>query len=275
MTLVLANVVALVNDELRDYPAYYAMSGTGDGTTDTFVLEETPVVPGSAVVSVASALLNEDTTLPCTAGQFYLDDDSGKLVFGTAPALAAAISVTYQAKHWADTFIEDKISEAIAHCFHEFYEPGIYDELSVSASTYEYDTTLSDTDRITRVEYKATGDTVWKRINCWQGYNSGTDKYIKLTTDLGGTLRLHYISRPTAVTDLPDRAQHVLVPFAVWACLNSVMVARSRSDFSHNRRGENNVSVRELAFVASQWQMRWQLALEKLKMSAPRGRVVA
>ncbi len=190
MSTNLTALIAAVNDRLSDYAQWRKYTGTGDGSSTLFRLDDVPVVSGSETVSVNSAALVEDTSLPCTAGQYYLDDESGWITFGTAPsAVADNIVVTYQTKIWQDSLVTDAINAGIDYIGGtEFYVID-YDDNIVTDSTNKDYFLPPDTQKVIRVEYSSsnTSTSTWDKRDDWELRRSNLYQVTAHTSDYAAT----------------------------------------------------------------------------------------
>lgn len=82
--------VAVAKDELISYqePANYTETFTGDGTTTTFTVANTPVFNGSETVTVDGVTKTRGT-------DYTIDYSAGEVVFTSAPGDGATIEISY------------------------------------------------------------------------------------------------------------------------------------------------------------------------------------
>lgn len=194
MSVTLQNLIDATNDKLKNYTCFASFTGSGNASATTFKLEEAPVVSGSESVSVASVALAEDTSLPVTAGQYYLDDDTGWLVFGTAPASGTSnIAVTYRYKLWSDDWVTEEINNGIDYLFGDFYVVGWDDDTVTDSTDNEY-ALPPKTEKVMGVEWSSANSstTTWYKKDNWETRPTNTYTLTAHTSD--------YLSTTTATT---------------------------------------------------------------------------
>lgn len=193
MSTALSALISAVNDKLQNYTAFASFSGTGDGSATTYKLKEAPIVSASESVVVNSVALTEDTSLPVTAGTYYLDDDTGWLVFGTAPTNGHTIAVTYRYKLWSDDWVTEEINNGIDYLFGDFYVVGWDDDTVTDSTNNEYALPPS-TEKVMGVEWSSTNTstTTWYKKDNWETRPTNTYTVTADTSD--------YLSTTTATT---------------------------------------------------------------------------
>lgn len=206
-----------MNDRLSNYTQFSSWTGTGDGSATTYKLQDAPVISGTESVVVNDVALDEDTSLPVASGDYYLDDDTGWLVFGTAPVLGHTIVVTYRYRLWDDAMVTEIINSGIDYCFGEFYVIG-YDDDTVTDSTNKDYVLPPNTEKVIRVEY-STDLSTWTKKDDWEirptntyTLTAHTSDYLSTTTATTLTLASGHGLRVTVGDVLKDAAQNELVP---------------------------------------------------------------
>jgi len=103
----LSDLVTRTRLELGDEQTQFVYSATGDGTTKRFTLNAKPVELTNLLVTVAG------TAIPYPAG-YSLEQSTGIITFVTAPANAAAISITgLQNRYFTDADITGFVNTAV------------------------------------------------------------------------------------------------------------------------------------------------------------------
>src|SRR6267378_2681117 len=99
-----SDLISKVRRSLRDWPKIRIDTGTGDGVTTVFDLgKDIAVQSGSDVVLVAAALKVRGV-------DYVIDYDANQITFTVAPALGAAIKITYKEQVWREELVIDGLN---------------------------------------------------------------------------------------------------------------------------------------------------------------------
>jgi len=183
----LTELIASVDGRLGNYTQFASFTGTGDGSTTTYKLDDAPIVASSESVVVNSVALTEDTSLPVTAGYYYLDDDTGWLKFGTAPTDGHTIAMSYRYKLWDDVMTTEEINDGIDYCFGDFYIVG-YDDDTVTNSTDKDYALPPNVEKVIKVEYDTSqSGTNWSKLDAWEIRPTNSYQVTAHTSDYAST----------------------------------------------------------------------------------------
>jgi type 1 fimbria pilin len=225
MSTTLTNLIDSVNSRLSNFVQFASFQGWGDGSATTYKLNDAPIISGSESVTVDSSALSEDTSLPVTAAYYYLDDDTGWIVFGTAPTSkvkgtdAANITVTYRYRMWSDTQVTEAINAAVDFLFPNFYIVGFDDDTVTNGTAVDYPLP-PETEKVMGVLHCSTNtsSSEWDKLDEWDVRRTNsyqvtahTSDYAALATDTTLTLASGSGRYVTIGDVLKDAASNELV----------------------------------------------------------------
>jgi hypothetical protein len=229
-----SDLIAQTRRALRDFPKFRVDSGTGDGVTTVFDLgKDIAVLAQSEVVTVAAALKVRGV-------DYTIDYDANQISFTVAPALAAAIRITYKEQVWRDELILDGLNAGRRMLFPRFYRRDSA-TITVRNNVRDYQLDSPDVNEANMRAVLAQGEGSFKLIRAaqqplganvdqlWIPYRKrwmewrGGHPFIHLwrLLGVGDVLRLDLmfaftpITAATDVVDIPDRLQELAV---LWAC---------------------------------------------------------
>jgi hypothetical protein len=116
-----SDLIASVRDRLGDYEKWATSTAEGDGSKNTFQLNDYPIVADTVSLTVAGSTINETTVYPPSAGYFYLDYDTGMITVGTTPSAAQVVASTYKKTRWDDDLVKDAVNFGIDYVGGAFY----------------------------------------------------------------------------------------------------------------------------------------------------------
>ena len=265
MSLTLTDLLALVDTELDNYAMSGSASVTGDGETAAFL-----VAPlGCSVVADATFFCYVDGTATTA---YTMDYASGVCTMVTAPTDGQVISWQFTYKQWTASLVTQAINAAIDNLF-----PSLYVRSNETVASAAEITCPTGTEYVVGVD---TGSaSAWKRLQRKKYdvfYTAGVPS-IHFSTAPTGSVRVHYVARPSplvsladdfeTVTGLPLRARDCVVSYACYYLLVQKMAPRVRSDVAIAQLNSGALLPSQMQYGAQGYMMRFQFQLASVKMS--------
>lgn len=138
-----------VREDLDDYPEYTIETWTADGTNGVVAANATPLKTAKRPVNDGSLTIKDSTsgttytiitTGNPTANQVKANYDTGELIFGSAPAAADAIQISYQFCKWRDGKILNNLYAGLRAMFPRVGK--VYTDTSIQIQVNVWDYTL-------------------------------------------------------------------------------------------------------------------------------------
>lgn len=146
-----ASWIADVRDTLKDYPNWQSDSKTADGVNGVisatglpYVLSRRPILISTdnggvdPYVTNAGVAVTRDTANPPGAGKYYLNPDTGEIIFNAAPANANALLFTYQVVKWRDLTIMTALYAGMRAMFPHVGKTYVDTTVSVQVNKWDY-----------------------------------------------------------------------------------------------------------------------------------------
>ncbi len=283
---------------MRDTPVSFRDPFTGDGVTGgtaagsvPWRVNKPPIInpasealqPGAgvaiSVASVAQAILYDSAVAP-VAGQVNVITETGELYFGTVPAAAAAILVSYQSARFTTNQILNALTEGMNQLFPELYQEATDTTTVVlTPTTTEYNLPAIMNDPRVQVlsmevappagivTYFDTGlfDTV--------GPNADILK-VQQAWPPGSTVRITYNAPYQALSDVETSAMWLPVYYACSVLADMQETSRSRQTDVVPMMGEGGSKPGDGAAVSDRWMQRFLQGKQQLMRNDPVARTL-
>lgn len=273
MAVTLANLIDGVNDELENRTHFGSAEVVADGVADEWDIS--PL--GYSIMDDADFLCLKDGTVQTEPTDFTMNFNNGVCTLSSVPTVGTSLRWYFNYRAWSDTQVTRAVNAGIQSLF-----PSIYCEVSTEVacdgSDDEFD--LSDYDEFVKAyDWKSSSDTRYtkKRMKDFEIFKEDTHKVISFFDPPdAGTLRIHTISRPRALSSttdelvtealIPDRTMFPIISYACYYLLTQKVAPRARGDVAIVTQGSGTLSPRQMNDAANAFYLRHQMQLATIKM---------
>ena len=295
--------IARVRRTLKDVPRTFRDPFTGDGMTGgqtagavPWTVTRPPIIspgkealqPGAGVLvtvsGVAQTVLYDSAVSPAP-GQVDVITETGELIFGTVPAAAAPILVTYQTARFGTTQILEALTDGLQQLYPEIYQDET-DQATVvlTPTTTEYALAAIFSDprvNVTKVEVAPpSGIITYFDTGLWEtvGPNGNIIRFAQAWPP-GSIARLTFNGPYQALSDVEPQAMWLPVYYALSTLLEEQETSRSRQADLVALTGEGGTKPGDGAAVADRWMNKFlagkaQLARQEPQASTVKERIV-
>lgn len=294
--------VARVRRDIKDVPVTFKDPFTGDGLTGgttagqvPWRLSRAPVInpslealqPGAGVLvtvnGVAQTVLY-DSVAPPAGGQVNVITETGELFFGSVPAAAASILVSYQACRFSTRVILDALKEGLDQLYPEIYQKQTDSTIALTPTTTEYTLPNAFADpRVTVLTMEVAppaGIITYFDTGLFDvvGPNEGILKVLQAWPP-GSIVRLTFNQPYQALSDTEPQVMWLPVYYAISNLLEIQELTRSRQADLIATAGEGGSKPGDGATVAGRWMDKFlagkaQFAKAEPESSTVKDRVV-
>lgn len=261
-----------------DLPKYAAEQFNGDGATTTFLCSRVPMNDDdyfAVTVGGAGITVVNDQSL-ATAGKVWADYNTGRLVFGTAPAIGTGnVVVSKNQVDRRDATFKRALVMGLHAMYPKVWGNNVDTSITMQTNVWDYPLPiafLSDARIfITNCEVQAIpqgGPVPFRRQRAWEQIGNSTIKILDSQAfPPGSTLRIQYAGPYSDLTQVPAREANLPILYALGMLLGTKEIQRARSS-AVSATADGSASPPGTAQNAGTWFIR-QFEAELVRCSRP------